>query len=126
MIGLLFLLIAETVEAQIKTFLHLKDIESPREGKYIQVVDQSTQDTIRIWAQHTTKYEEPEFPRSRIQQADKVVWCYPQRHPHPKHMFAEARGMIYSVRYHGIVYFYTEKTASRSEYFPKSDADGVR
>jgi hypothetical protein len=63
-------------------------------------------DTLDAYFEHIEKTETPDWQAARG--SDLVIWCYPDRHTHPSHIFPDAEGRIYSVRVGGIITFYTE------------------
>lgn len=68
-----------------------------RGGAYVTVYHQNRADTLRAWVQHvTTTHRTPDYDRA--EEADLVIWCYPDRYPHPNHVMPNAEGRLKIMR----------------------------
>jgi len=76
------------------------------EGRGADLVLATDEDTLETYFEHLEKSESPDWQAARG--SDMVVWCYPNRHSHPRHIFPDAEGRIYSVRVGEVISFYTE------------------
>jgi len=116
--SLLFLpLLSNTLSAQptVKSF---KVVEGEGFGTYKLATGG---DTLSAWIEHASLSDAPN--RNRARRADMVVWCYPQRHSHPNHIFPEAEGKIYSVRVGDMMTFYTNRGLEK---LPGSKAELIK
>ena len=49
-------------------------------------------DTMTVWLEHLRRGEEPS--RHAALRADSVLWCYPKRYKHPKHLTPGREGQL--------------------------------
>ena len=61
-------------------------------GTYVMLVDPASSDTLTVWLQGALEDRAPDYARADM--ADAVIWCYPERHPHARHVLPEAKGEI--------------------------------
>ena len=61
-------------------------------GTYVMLVDPATSDTLTVWLQGALEDRAPDYARADM--ADAVIWCYPERHPHARHVLPRAEGEI--------------------------------
>jgi len=62
------------------------------EGAMVLMEDVVRQDTLSVWVQHVSVNRKPDYASAHS--ADRVVWCYPQIHHHPKHLFGDFSGKV--------------------------------
>jgi len=121
-LALLFVLLVplpaegQAVSAQLVSF---KKVAGPeitktdiRSGMYIRAVRPSRMsDTLRVWIEHATPGSKPNYQSART--ADIIVWCHPDIHPHPNHLFPDASGQIYFYQSERNIWLATQKLRSR-------------
>jgi len=66
-------------------------IEGHENGLYLPVTTPVT-DTLWMWVEGLEKGETPSYQAASM--ADVVVWCYPQKHPDPRHALSGAEGKV--------------------------------
>ena len=77
-------------------------------GRYVEVARLA--DTLTVWVQDVG-LARPRYDRAAS--ADRVLWCYPQRHPHPRHVFPRAEGKVAYLRSGDKAVFVTRDGAER-------------
>lgn len=70
--------------------------QSDDEGAYFRGRDLSTGKLVWIWVEHVTEHNGPDYEAA--DQADVVIWCYPNHYPHPNHALPDASGEIAVLR----------------------------
>ena len=73
----------------------------PSAGTYVRAAKQS--DTLWIWMEHVGRDGRPNYRAAN--EADAVVWCYPQRHPHPNHLLPNAEGQVVAITFRESILF---------------------
>lgn len=93
----------------LKSYLYIDEVRVG-DGRLIRVVDVSSADTLNIYTEHVRRGRK-DIPDENfiVNQADAVVWCYPQVYPHKNHLFPDAEGRIYSLQRRSSITFYTEQ-----------------
>lgn len=51
-------------------------------------------DTLNVWVQHLPENGSGRPNTQMVKRADIVVWCFPRRYPHEKHIFPDAKGLV--------------------------------
>lgn len=107
------------------------NVEVKENGVYATLLDQGNElppepDTFRVWVQHVNDENlGPDWQRAR--EADKVLWCYPDKYRTPKHIFPHAEGKVYAAWRlkdgKGIVWFMTEHGINRIEKFQPQESE---
>ena len=65
----------------------------PSQGGIIQLVHQAApSDTLDVWVQDAGPGQEPSYDWA--EHADRVMWCYPNLHPHRNHLMPDAEGKL--------------------------------
>lgn len=71
---------------------NVSDVLDDRRGGYVLLYHQNRADTLWTWVQHVGPDAEPDYESAR--HAGLVIWCHPDRYPHPNHVLPEATGKI--------------------------------
>jgi hypothetical protein len=74
----------------------------------------SGSDTLQVWAERTTRTQSPSWGQAKG--ADRVVWCYPSKYPHDRHLFPGAHVVLsFGARQEGtdLIMFVTERAYER-------------
>ena len=68
--------------------------DSLRAGTMLTVTEWriSEADTLRLWVERTTRSKGPSLKNSA--EADRVIWCYPDRYSDPRHLFPDAQVVL--------------------------------
>jgi len=65
----------------------------PTDGTYVRASLRG--DTLWVWMEHIEADEHPNYEAAA--EADAVLWCFPQKHPHPRHLLPDAEGRVAAV-----------------------------
>lgn len=116
LIPLLFLLPFSNVRSQqIKTFTLLERVPVAEQAAILEV-ESTHRDTLRIYMQHVSPDPSDQaLPDDNflVEEADKVVWCYPQKYGSKKHLMPDVKGKIYVALDRWKITFMTKGVLSR-------------
>lgn len=84
----------------------------PNHGAYVVLVPPAAPaDTLWVWVEHVAPGHPPDTQSAR--QADRVIWCYPQKFPHPNHVLKEAEGLIVIAYWDGYLWVMSKRRYDR-------------